>query len=188
MTAPYSPAAEGVARRVAGVGYLILGLATALPIIDYFLSIAPFHPGMTSWRFGAIGLLATYSMGTVVELFLVMVLAVAANHRRMVTFVGVIAGILAVFILGAGLLFILDTLQTRSLVNPVSMRRFDVAAIEAMLKLFSFGIAAAWLCRVGLRRYARDDIGRGRVTSQNIPIIGRQPIPERTVESPLPAD
>jgi hypothetical protein len=188
MTAPYSPAADGVARRVAGVGYLILGLATALPVLDYFLSIAPFHPGVTSWRFGATGVLATYSMGTVVELFLVMVLALAANHRRVVTFVGVLAGILAVFMLGAGLFFILDTLQTRSLVSPVSMRRFDVAAVEAMLKLFSFGIAAAWLCRVGLRRSARDEIGRGRVSSQNIPIIGRQPLPERKVETALPAE
>ena len=179
MTLPVSPVAESLSRRVASAGYPILGLATILPVLDYFFSISPLHPDTAAWRFGAIGVLASYSMGTVVELFLLTVLALAANHRRVAVVLGVIAALLAVTLLGAGLVFILDALQTRARVNPAAVHQFDVAAGEALLKLFLFGLASAWLARTALKRPPRELSARSRPTPQGIPIISRQLTAER---------
>jgi len=74
---------ERVVRQVRTAGYLILIMSAVFPMLELLATLWPPHFESATWRFGASGLVSNYAMGATIELFLLLVLALFANDRRM---------------------------------------------------------------------------------------------------------
>jgi hypothetical protein len=112
-------------------------------------------------------------MGASIELFLLVVLALFANQRRVLLFLGSIAAIMSVMLLGSAVLFVLDALQTRARVTPDAMRRFEIASIGALGKMILFSIANGFLAR-GAFRSARAERSSSRAKGSVAPLVVTQ--------------
>jgi hypothetical protein len=165
-------------------GYLVLALAALFPLLDLFSGLMPPNFGNATWRFGAVGLFSNFAMGLSLELYLIAVIALLANQRRVLLVLGVLSALLAVLLLGSSVLFVLDALQTRARVTPAVLRRFDFAAGGAVAKLLLYAVANLVLARgefLAARRRSRPTSRtRGMVT----PVVARAADGERVAEKP----
>ena len=140
MTTAAAPPA--LVRRLRAPGYLILGVAMVLPLLDLFVTLMPFRPATVMWRFGAVGLLSSAIGAPLLVLFLVFALAYFCGDRKIMILCAVLAALVALLmILGAGT-FALDALQMKRRVQEAAQTKFLVASGQAMLKLGLEGLAA----------------------------------------------
>ena len=161
--------------RVRTPGYLIFFVVLIIPVVDYAAAMLPMHLSNPTWRFGAMGLSGGYAVATIAELYLFFALAVAARDRKVIITVGVVAAVIAVVLLGSSAIFVLDALQTRALVTPATMNRFDMGAVEAMIKLLLGVVAGAVLALAAFRtaRRSRETASRKGVSAPLV--VGRAP-------------
>lgn len=165
---------ESVLKYVRTAGYLILSLAALFPLIEVAAGLWPTRLDNATWRFGATGLLSNYAMGASIELFLLVVLALLANQRRVALTLGVIAAVLSVLLLGGAAMFVLDALQTRARVVPNAIRRFDVATVGAFAKMVLFSLANGLLARGAFKAARREGRAGGRQKGAVAPILVTQ--------------
>jgi hypothetical protein len=186
-TAATTHLSDTIVKRIRTVGYLVLFLATVFPLMDYAVGLWPFALGNATWRFGAIGLLTNYTVGATVSLFFLLTLAAAANDRRVLLAIGVVAALGALFLLGCTVLFVLDALQVRARVTPQAMRRFEYAAIQGVLKMLCLAIANAVMTRSAFKAARREAraVLRGKASvaplvvgaNAELPLTGRAGTP-----------
>lgn len=169
---------ESHLKHIRLAGYLILALAALFPMIEVMAGIWPFQFGNATWRYGAAGLMSNYAMGASIELFLLVLLAVLARQRRVTITFGVVAAVLAVVLLGAAGMFVLDALQTRARVVPAAIRRYDVATAGALAKMLLFSLANGLLAR-GALMAARLEERASRQKGPAAPILVARPVSER---------
>jgi hypothetical protein len=169
--------AERLLKQVRTAGYVILFLSALFPLVELAASLWPTRFDSATWRFGAAGLVSNFVMGATIELFLLVVLAMFSNHRRMLLALATISVILAVILLGGSVMFLLDAVQTRSKVTPAALHRFDVAAAGALAKMILFAVANAMLARSTFRGAAGERAGRAKVPVS--PIVVGQPVERR---------
>jgi hypothetical protein len=164
---------------------MVLALAALFPLLDLFSGLMPPNFGNATWRFGAVGLFSNFAMGLSLELFLMAVIALLANQRRVLLVLGVLSVLLAVVLLGSSVLFVLDALQTRARVAPAVMRRFDFAAGGAVAKLILYAVMNLTLARgefLAARRRNRPVArSRGLVT----PVVVKPVDGGRAAEKPI---
>jgi hypothetical protein len=141
-------------RRLRVPGYLILGSAMVLPLLDFVLSVMPMRPDTVAWRFGAIGLFASAQMVPLLTMFLIYALALMAKDRRVIIFIGGVSFLLALTALVSSGAFALDALQMNGRVQPQAYARFRLASVQAVAKLILGGVAALVLS-VSVFRTAR---------------------------------
>jgi FlaA1/EpsC-like NDP-sugar epimerase len=168
MSGPATPyTTEGLLRSVRASGYVILALSAVFPFMDLAMSLWPAHFESATWRFGAVGLFSNYAMGATIELFLLVVLALFANQRRVLLTLGAIAAIVTVILLGSSVMFTLDAVQTRARVTAVAIHRYDASAAEALAKILLFAIGNGLLARGAFAAARRDgrSSARARGTS-----------------------
>jgi hypothetical protein len=154
-----------VNSQIRTAGYFVLTLAALFPLLDLSSGLWPTNFANATWRFGAVGLLSNYAMGLSLELFLLAILALWANHRRVLLVLGVISVVLAIVLLGSSVLFVLDALQTRARVTPAMIKRFDLATAGASAKLVLYAVANLFLARgefLAARRRAKPTGARAR--------------------------
>jgi hypothetical protein len=154
MSSSSSVAFDEFVARVRAPGYLIFFIVLIIPLVDYGAVMLPVHLSNATWRFGAVGLSGGYAVATIAELYLFFALAVAAKDRKVVIAVGVVSALIAVVLLAGSAGFVLDTLQTRRLVAPVNVQRFDMGAVESLLKLM-LGVLTGAVLAVSAFRAAR---------------------------------
>jgi hypothetical protein len=175
MTSP----APDLLRRLRAPGYLIMAVTSILPLIDLMMAISPMHPGTVMWRFGAVGLVSSAVGAPLLVLTLIYGLALLFGDRKVVIAVGVIAALIAVFLLvGAGA-FTLDALQMKSRVNPVALDKFKGASALALLKLVVMCVASAVLAVSAFRssrQTKREVVRTGR--AGNTLIVGQTAAPK----------
>lgn len=161
--------------RVRTPGYLIFFVVLIIPVVDYAAAMLPMHLSNPTWRFGAMGLSGGYAVATIAELYLFFAMAVAARDRKVIITVGVVAAVIAVVLLGASAIFVLDALQTRALVTPTTISRFDMGAVEAMIKLLLGVVAGAVLAMAAFRtaKHSRETASRKGVSAPLV--VGRAP-------------
>jgi FlaA1/EpsC-like NDP-sugar epimerase len=169
--------AERHLKLVRTAGNVILWLAILFPLLELLASLWPTRLDSATWRFGATGLLANYVMGASIEFFLLVLLALFTNQRRMLLVLGTICAILTVLLLGGAVVFVLDAVQTRSKVTPAMLHRFDLAALGALGKMVLFAVANGMLARGALRGAADDRSVRVKGTVS--PIVVGQPAERR---------
>jgi hypothetical protein len=158
-------------------GYLVLALAAVFPLMDLIAGLIPPNFSNATWRFGVVGLLSNVAMGLSLELFLMAVIALVSNQRRVLLVLGVLSVLLAVLLLGSMALFVLDALQTRARVAPAALRRFEFASVVAVVKLLCYAGANLMLARgefMAARRRGRPSGSRSRglVT----PMVAARPV------------
>ncbi len=111
MASVSSPSIESLASRIRTPGYLILIVTALMPLFDFTAGLWPLHFADPTWRFGVLGVFANYSLGFVGELFLLFVLALAANDRKVLITLGIVTAAMAVVLVVACGGFGLDALQ-----------------------------------------------------------------------------
>ena len=141
--------------------YPLALLLVVMPIINVSLSMWPLRLGDAPWRFGAFGMLME---AIVFPLLGVTVTALGAywlGHRRVLqALAGTLVALTAALVI-ALVLFGLDTVQVRSLVQPAGKLRFDVTVARAF---GSAAFAALLLLSVarGSWKIARSSGGKSR--------------------------
>lgn len=149
---PSDPRAAVPSRAVAGPLYFIGGLLIVLPTLDLLLNAWPLQPGDFRWRFGVVGLLASYLLTPllgVAVLGATSALMPSALARRTIAVLN-LAG--AALLVAATVLFLLDLLQLRPALRPDAVASFDVANVRTVIKLLLGATALAWLGVAGLRQ------------------------------------
>ena len=179
MASVSAPSIESLASRLRAPGYLILIVTAVLPVFDFASGLWPLHMANPAWRFGVLGLLSNYSLGFVGELFLIFVLAIAANDRKVLVTLGIVSAIMAVLLLIGSGGFVLDALQTRARVTPQTLHRFDLAAVQGLIKLLAVLVSSAVLSRSSFKAGRRDKAAI-RPRGSEVPVVvtagNRQPI------------
>lgn len=137
-----SSAPTSLVRSLRVPGYVILGIAMVLPMLDLLVSVMPLRPSTVVWRFGAVGLYSSAIGTPLLILFFIYVLAHLSGDRKVRIVVGVISALIAVSLVAAAGAFILDALQMRQRIQPAAQTRFMTASVQAMLKLALQGLAA----------------------------------------------
>lgn len=115
--------------------YLILGVALLFPLIDVMMGAWPMHPGLLTWRFGFVGILATTVSAPLLVLLLLYAFALSVGDRKVVVLCAVVALVLAVVLVAGGASFFLDTIQMKRRVPASQLARFDAASTQALMKL-----------------------------------------------------
>jgi hypothetical protein len=169
---------EALSAHFRTAGYLVLALAALFPLMDLASGLIPSNFGNATWRFGVAGLLSNAAMGLSLELFLMAVIALVSNQRRVLLGLGVVSVLLAILLLGSSVLFVLDALQTRARVNPAVVRRFDFATAGALAKLLLYALANLVLARGEFLAARR----RGRPASRTRGLV--TPVVVTRVETP----
>jgi hypothetical protein len=169
--------AERLLKQVRVAGYVILILSALFPLLELAASLWPTRFDSATWRFGAAGLVSNFAMGATIELFLIVVLAMFSNHRRMLLVLGTVSVVIAVVLLGGAVVFVLDAIQTRAKVTPAMVHRFDVAAVGALGKMVLFAVANGLLARSAFRAAAGERTARVKGTVS--PIVVGQPAERR---------
>ena len=176
MSSPAAPyMTESYLKTVRTSGYVILGLAATFPFADLIMSLWPMHFESATWRFGAVGLFSNYAMGATIELFLLVVLALFANQRRVLLTLGAITAVIAVILLGSSVIFTLDAVQTRARVTPGALHRYDGAAAEALAKILLLAVGNALLARGSFQAARRDGRTTVRARSGSPLVVGQAP-------------
>jgi hypothetical protein len=121
-------------RRFAAPLYLVAALFVFTPLLDVFLNVWPWRPGLAEWRYGAVGAAANYLVSMVFGGLLASLTASACGHRRALRVVAaaswVVAGVLAALILE----FVLDVAQLQARVAEDDRRGFQLGATKAVIK------------------------------------------------------
>ena len=170
---------ESWGARLRTPGYLILTVVGIMPILDYIAGLWPLHLADSTWRFGAVGLFSSYSVGMLAQLFLMYALAVTVNDRKVLMAIGVVTALLALVLAGSSASYVLDALQTRGRVTPQSFRRFDVVAAQGFVKLLLVLVCSAILSRSSFKASRRDDSSAPRPKTASNPLIVNRPAQNR---------
>ncbi len=136
-------------RRFSAPLYLVAALFFCTPVLDVFLNVWPWRPGLEEWRYGAVGAAANYLVSMVMGCFLAALTAAACGHRR--TLLALSVGAWAVTLVFAALTleFILDVLQLRVRVPQDDQRGFQLGAIKAVIKYATAGLCLVVIGIVG---------------------------------------
>jgi hypothetical protein len=129
-------------RRLRAPGYLILGIAMVLPLVDLVVSLSPLRPTTLMWRFGAVGLLASAIGAPLLVLFLIYVLAYFSGDRKVMVACAVLAALIALTMIGGAGTFSLDALQMKRRIQEAAQARFVMASAQALFKMGLQGLAS----------------------------------------------
>ena len=156
---------------------MLLGIALILPIVDLIAQIWPLRPATVVWRFGAVGLMSSAVGAPLVLLFLIFAIALAANDRKVMVFVGVVTAIFVLLLVSGMGAFALDALQMKRRVQEGAQPKFLLAAAQALMKLGLQSIASLVLAISAFRANSASKLavasGRGEQRVQAAMLMGR---------------
>jgi len=146
----------------AGPAYGVGVLFVVFPLLDVVVQAWPIVLGNPTWRYGAVGIGANYTISLVFGMWLLCYTAGRQLHRRTLVVLAILALLMAVASLVAILGFVLDGLQIRPSVprDPArALWMFDAGMQKALVKYAASALVLAWLA-VSSRRALRDLPGR----------------------------
>ena len=142
-------------RPLIVAAYLTALLLVIVPLGETAVTVMPFRTGNLSWRFGSMGLFSQALMTPAFGLVLTGAIALALGHRWMLRAVSVLAGLLTPVFVVLMVLFALDAIELRSQLRPEAAASFDVAAIQALVRLALLAMIAAPLAVGGWKASRR---------------------------------
>jgi chromate transport protein ChrA len=131
--------------------YFLALLLVITPTIDFVTGVQPLAFDNLQWRFGAVGLLAGFLLTPLFGIILAIGVAHYADHWVMQRVIAVVNLVIAGVFLALLVLFVLDTLQLKNLVQEENAAQFTAAAWKALLKHSLFVIVVAWFGIAGFR-------------------------------------
>jgi hypothetical protein len=138
MSAFFDLHADPSLRRVL---YLAAVLLIAVPFLQVGSQLWPLQLGNIQWRFGAANALSSVLLLPYVGLSLLILIARVYDSRGLSLTVGGLSVTLAVGLLASMLLFVLDALQLRTIVNSAMMKSFNTTTVRVGLVTTSFFVA-----------------------------------------------
>jgi hypothetical protein len=160
-------------RYLTWPSYLIAIMLVVVPLFDAAMQLGAFNPGSSQWRFGAIGLLSNAFLLPGVGLLVMFAVAVFREHVRFLRIFGVLLAVCAAVAFGLVLLFALDAIQTRVMVQEAARLSFVVASWTAVGKLALAVAVLTLLARGGLRTRRGKVAARAKVRSPLAPADAR---------------
>ena len=128
-------------RRLAIAAYFVAFLVVVIPLFDASMSVYPWHPGSTQWRFGAVGLLSNALLIPLLGALVAVATAAGRNDARTLRVFTVMSWVTAFIVILSVLFFGLDSLQASARIRPEIRLSFRVATLTAALKLLLGGMA-----------------------------------------------
>ncbi len=151
--------------------YLAALVIVVFPFVELVLTVWPPSPGVVSWRYGTVGLLARAIMTPLVGLVIIQATATLLGHARVQRAVTVLGLAGAVVLLLTAALFALDLVQFRGQVRDAAKRAFDVSGLVVLLKLLAGALVLAAFGVVGLRSARRAAASEARHHREPPPLI-----------------
>ncbi|HEY9228895.1 MAG TPA: hypothetical protein VIP11_19740 [Gemmatimonadaceae bacterium] len=121
-------------RYLSAPTYLIAFSLFLIPPLESLITVFPFRLGDARWRFGAFGLLSSSLLLSLVGLLMAVFATAVFENPRFRRVLGAIAGLLAIAVAAAWIVFALDALQVRKDVNPAAAFAFKKASAIAASK------------------------------------------------------
>lgn len=131
--------------------YFIAALLIATPLMDFATSVMPLRLGSLEWRFASVGLLSGFLLTPLLGLVIAIAVASYADHMRFLRLLSLFNGAIAIVFLVVLILFVLDIVQLRSVVQDQARAAFQSAATKAVVKHLCFIVAIGWLAIRGFR-------------------------------------
>ena len=139
---------DAPARRVLYSSALLL---IAIPFIQAISQIWPLQLSNIQWRFGAANALSSILLLPFLGLALLLVMARVMASRILSLTVGTIAAVFSIGLAASALLFILDGLQLKAIVNSAQMSAFKTAFARVGVVTVLFVIVFALLALAALK-------------------------------------
>ena len=131
-------------RPLAVAGYLLGAMLIIVPLMELAMGTWPPRPSQVSWRFGVVGLFANGLLLPTMGAALLVAVAAAVGHRRTLRSLAAVALLACVAEIALLLLFTLDVVQMRSMVQSQVKLGFDLASAKSVVTLlFGAGVLAA---------------------------------------------
>ena len=129
-------------RHLSQPAYLIGGLFVVLPMLDFALSVFPPRVHITSWRFGAEGILPRALLTPLLGLLIWFVTAWFLEHRIMLRIIAAISSVVAIALTLITISFALDAVQMKAQVNPTGITAYEVTVVTTLVKDAAFILTA----------------------------------------------
>ena len=138
-------------RALAKVVYLVGIVLILNPLTDAIISAGTPQWGNVQWRFGAAGFLMNALLLPIVGATAILVVAHVQGSFRVQRAVAVVSGVAGIALVLTLVLFLLDALQLREIVQPRILRRFDATMIRMLITDLLLAAALFALARTGWR-------------------------------------
>ena len=128
-------------NRIIAALYVTAVLLILVPFGDLSLGASPLRPVDVEWRYGAVGLASRTLLTPLLGLLIAVLTAIAAGHPRALVFLSAASALGALLLVVTSGGFLLDHIQMRNQVRPASIRVFDMAGMQALVKLVAVAVA-----------------------------------------------
>jgi hypothetical protein len=135
-------------RRVLYASAILL---ITVPLLQAISTIWPMQFGNIQWRFGAANALSSVLLLPFLGLVLLLVVSRMLASRPLSLIVGVISTLFAIALAGSFVLFVLDGLQLKAIVNSAQMASFESVFARVGLITLLFAIVYLLLALAGLK-------------------------------------
>ncbi len=131
MPSPYKPSPD--VRRWLPALYPLALVLCVVPFAETAAGLWPANVDSPAWRFGAVGIFLSFFGSTLLGLLMAVATAHALGHRIASRVLGVVAALLALFLVIICGSFALDVLQVRTIVRLQARRGFELTSAKAMV-------------------------------------------------------
>lgn len=169
-------------RRVRLPAYLVFSLAFFYELVDVMVALRPYNFGVSTWRFGAIGVSSNAFAKPLTLLVLMFAVAAVFADRKVMRTLGAIAGLAAVVFLAMLVDFSLGALQIRDRVPAAETTKFLIATGVAALKMVTLGAASGLLSYSAFKAAGTGGVV-GRESNVIMPSLSHDPIKARSTAS-----
>ncbi len=125
--------------------YVCFLIGMVIPLVDLVGNVYPFQFSSLGWRYGAEGLLSSFTLMPLLALALFAAVAAVAENRGVLRVVSIIALAAGALLVVLTLSFILDAVQLRRQAPPESVSMFDIGVVKALAKHIITIFGMVWL-------------------------------------------
>jgi hypothetical protein len=150
-------------KRIISLLYVAAALVLIIELSEAAVLIYPPHPGVASWRYGTVGVLAgkvaTFALADV----MILGAALFLGHRlvlRVAAFLHLLFGLLLLPVI---VMYVLDTLVLRRAIRPQLVRGFDLNSLRTVgISLLGSLTGILFFWRIGKARIMSEPVKEGR--------------------------
>ena len=138
-----------------GACYCVGFLMIAISALDYAATVLPAAWGDAGWRYGAVGLLAGFTLTPLLGGLLLSAAALWGGHRGLLRVVAVVHVVGAAVLLALMAGFSLDALQARKDAAADLQTVTEISTAKALIKLAATVVGLVWVGVAGWRSAGR---------------------------------
>jgi hypothetical protein len=133
---------DAPARRLLYTGALLL---IVIPFLQAGQQLWPLQLGDIRWRYGAANALSSVLLLPFLGMMIMTLVARASESRGVSRILGAVAALFVIGLLGSLVLFGLDALQLKSVVNSQMMKPFETTSLRVVLVTLIFTVSFSML-------------------------------------------